>query len=175
VAEYLGPAYLKNAFTAGTWHRGSAVVTVASMGDEPSNAASKALRNVFGLYAEGPPSETRMRAGLTDDFAYEDRRRGLSFPDSDAEAYAKLLTTIWQTGAGGQPRFEHETLAVRGERFAATAVRVDYGNGMVSENIAVFGLDATLSRLQTHVDFDIDDVDGAITELDRLHGQADAS
>ena len=45
---------------------------------------------------------------------------------------------------------------------------------MISENIAVNSLDVTLSRLQRQVDFDIDDVDGALAELDRL-GQADAS
>ena len=75
----------------------------------------------------------------------------------------------------GQPRWELETLAVRGERFAAVAVQTDYGNGMLRESIDVIGLDATLSMMQRQVDFDRDDVDGAIAELDRLHSQADAS
>ena len=54
----------------------------------------------------------------------------------------------------------------------AVAVQTDFGNGMLRENLQVIGLDATLSLLQRQVDFDIDDVDGAIAELDR---QADAS
>ena len=103
------------------------------MNDEPSNAASEGLHNVFAHLAQGSPSEGWLRAGLTDDFEYQDRRTGLRFPDSDAESYPKLFMTIWQTGTGALPRFEHETLAVRGQRFAAVAVRVDYGNGMISE------------------------------------------
>jgi hypothetical protein len=82
---------------------------------------------------------------------------------------------VWQTGADGQPRWETETLAVRGERFAGVAVRVDYGNGMTFDAIQVIGLDAALSLLQRIVDFDPDAVDGAIAELDRMHSQADAS
>jgi hypothetical protein len=64
---------------------------------------------------------------------------------------------------------------VRGERFAALVVQTDYGNGFLRENISVIGLDATLSKLQRHVDFDLDNVDGAIAELDRMHRQADAN
>ena len=53
-------------------------------------------------------------------------------------------------------------------------VQIDYG-GMLIEHIHVIGLDATLSLLHRAVDFDRDDVDGAITELDRLHDQASAN
>jgi hypothetical protein len=141
--------------------------------DEPSNAASEFLRNVFVSLTEGPPSEKWLRAGLTDDFALEDRRSGPSFPDIDAESLPKYVLSMWQTGAG-QPRWEGETLAVRGERFAAVAVRVDYGNGMLRDDVHVIGLDATLSKMQRQVDFDIDDVDGATAELDRMQSQAAA-
>ena len=146
------------------------------MSDEPSNAASESLRYAFDFFTErGCPSEKLARAGLTDDFTYEDRRSGPSFPDADAETYSKIVLSVWQTGADGQPRWETETLAVRGERFAGVAVRVDYGNGMTFDAIQVIGLDAALSLLQRVVDFDRDDVDGAIAELDRMHGQSEAS
>ena len=149
---------------------------VASVSDEPSNAASELLRKAYASFTErGSPSEEVVRAGLTDDFAYEDRRRGPSFPDADAESYPKVVRSVWQTGTAGQPRWELETLAVRGERFAAMAVQTDYGNGMLTETINVNALDATLSLLQRQVDFDRDDVDGAIAELDRLHTQSEAS
>jgi len=143
--------------------------------DEPSNAASEAMAFTFALFAEGPPPEDVLRAGLTDDFGYEDRRSGWKFPNADAESYPKVLLSIWETGAGGQPRFGMKTLAVRGERFAAIAMEVDYGNGMTIESIHIFGLDPSASLLQREVDFDLDDVDGAIAELDRLHSQAEAS
>jgi hypothetical protein len=144
--------------------------------DEPSNAASEILCNAFAFLTEhGSPSEKWVRAGLTDDFAFVDRRSGPRFPDADAESFPKYVLSTWQTGAAGQPRFEGETLAVRGERFAAVEVKTDYGNGMLTESIHVLGLDATLRLRQRQVHFDRDDVDGAIAELDRLYSQADAS
>ena len=145
------------------------------MSDEPSNASSRFLRGVCATFtASGLPGEEEVRAGLADDFIYEDRRRGLRFPDADADAYPAFLGSVWQTGAGGRPRFEAETLAVRGERFAVIGIQIDYGNGMLTESIHVFGLDPTLSMLQRDLDFDLDDVDGAIEELDRLQSEADA-
>lgn len=144
------------------------------MSDEPSNAASEFLRNAYAFFtATGAPSEEVVRAAVTDDFTYEDRRHGVSFPDADVQSFPSVVQTMWQTGAG-QPRWEHETLAVQGERFAAVAVQTDYGNGMLRDSLIVIGLDATLSRVQRQVDFDIDDVDRAIAELDRMYSQADA-
>ena len=64
---------------------------------------------------------------------------------------------------------------MRGERFATVAIQQDFGNRMLAEAIHVIGLDATLSLVQRVVDFDRDDVDAAIAELDRMQGQADAS
>jgi hypothetical protein len=66
-----------------------------------------------------------------------------------------------------------EVLAVRGERLAALAYRLDYGMGMVRESILVMGLDATLSLMHRGIEFDVDDFDAAIIELDRLHGRTD--
>ena len=152
-----------------------AVGRVASVGDELANAASEAVVFMVAVFDEGSPPEDVLRAALSDDFAYEDRRRGWTFPDADAEYYPKVLLSIWQTGAAGQPRWDHETLAVRGDRFAAIVLKIDYGNGMVTESIHVFGFDATLSLLQRDVDFDLDDVDGAVAELDRLYRQSDKS
>ena len=141
------------------------------MSEEPSNAASEAVLFMVAVFTEGPPPEDVLRAVLSDDFAYADRRRGWTFPEADAETYPKVILSIWQTGAG-QPRWDLETLAVRGERFAAVVVQIDYGNGMVTESIHVVGLDATLTLVQRDVDFDVDDMDGAIAELDRLESQA---
>ena len=63
---------------------------------------------------------------------------------------------------------------MRAERFAAVAVQTDYGNGMLRDNVVVIALDATLRMEQRQVDFDRDDVDAAITELDRMHSQSEA-
>ena len=120
---------------------------------------------------ESAPGDT---AWVTDDWAYEDRRRGPSFAIVDAETHQRFVQSVWQTGAG-RPEFAvTQILAVRGDRFVAARVRLDYGNGMLFESIHVLALDATLSLSQREVDFDLDDVDGAIAELDRLHSESEA-
>jgi len=68
-----------------------------------------------------------------------------------------------------------ETVAVPGERFAASVLEIDYGDGMISETLVVLALDPTLRLIQRTVEFDVDDVDGAIAELDRMHTEADAN
>ena len=85
--------------------------------DELSNAASEHLRRVVAFVTDSgsaPPGEL-VRASRADDFGYEDRRRGPSFPSLDAESFLRFVETIWETGAG-RPRFDDEILAVRGER-----------------------------------------------------------
>ena len=99
-------------------------VRVASVSDEPSNAASEFYCKVCAFLSDREigPSEEVVRAGMTDDFEFENRRSGVRFPSSDAESTSKIVLSNWQTGAG-KPRWELETLAVRGERFAAVAIQ----------------------------------------------------
>ena len=123
---------------------------------------------------ESPPHEM-IRSSFTGDFVYEDRRRGALFPIMGAELAAELIASIWDTGAG-RPRFTvPEILAVRGERLVAARLVVDYDIGFALEAIQMVQLDATVTRVQRGFDFDVDDVDTVIAELDRLHRQADAS
>ena len=68
-----------------------------------------------------------------------------------------------------------EIIAVRGERLVAARLAVDYDIGFVLEAIQVLELDATVTRVQRAFDFDVDDVDTVIAELDRLHSQADTN
>ena len=126
-----------------------------------------------GTYAvlndfESPPHEM-IRSSFTDDFVYEDRRRGALFPVMGAGLVAEALGSFWDTGAG-RPRFTvPEIVAVRGERLVAARLVVDYDNGFVLEAIQMLELDATVTRVQRAFDFDVDVVDTAIAELDRLH------
>jgi hypothetical protein len=140
--------------------------------DEPSNAASEYLRLSVSVLGEFlPPSEIRL--SLTDDFVAEDRRRGPTFPVMGADEYPQSFATIWDTNVG-RPRFTlHEILAVRGERLAAGRLEIDYGNGWTIESIQLLELDATLTLVQRTTSFDVDDVDGAIAELDRLDSESD--
>ena len=57
----------------------------------------------------------------------------------------------------------------------AGTIRLDFGNGWLRESVIVLALDVTLSLVQRVVEFDLDDVDGAMAELDRLHSRTDGS
>jgi hypothetical protein len=141
--------------------------------DELSNAASEYFVAACAFLSCGVP-DWDIRAQLTDDYRYEDHRRGHILGEIDADTWQRFILSTWQTGAG-EPRFAVQgVLAVRDDRFAASRLDVDYGNGFVAESIHVIGLDPTLTLVQAASDYDVDDVDEAIAELDRL-SQTDAS
>ena len=54
-------------------------------------------------------------------------------------------------------------------------MEIDDGDGMASETLHVVGLDPSLRLMQRTVEFDTDDVRGALAELDRLHRQVDGN
>jgi hypothetical protein len=138
--------------------------------EERTNAASEFLVAGCSALNEGAPSPD-VRANLTDDFLFEDRRRGRLLGQGGADDWHKFLLSTWQTGAGDPHYRVSDIVALRGDRFAACRLELDYGNGMTTENVEVIGLDPTLTLLQVVIDFDADDIDAAIAELDRLHRQ----
>jgi hypothetical protein len=141
--------------------------------DEPSNAASEYFRRIVRWLDETLPQPSEIRSTLTDDFVGVDRRRGPAFPGMDAESYPEVMASFREINAG-RPRFTlYEILAVRGERLAVGRAGVDYGNGFTTESVQVLQLDATLTLVQRSVHFDVDDLAGAIAELDRLHDETE--
>ena len=116
---------------------------------------------------DGPPSGYVQ----TDDFIAEDRRTGtggLNFGTLDRAGFAEFYNLSWELGARA-PRFSiTDVVAVRGGELAAVVERIDDGDGMIVEHIAVIQLDTTLRRHRRSVIFDVDAADAAIAELDRL-------
>lgn len=138
---------------------------------EGSNAASEWLRVGWSILStvETAPTFDQLRPFISDDFSSEDRRRGRpTFPNADADAYARELVSFWQTGVGMPHGKVREVLGVQGERFAACVVELDYGNGMTATWIQVVALDANLRVCQREIAFDVDDIEGALAELNRL-------
>src|SRR6476469_9527297 len=79
-----------------------------------------------GTYAvlndfESPPHEM-LRSSFTDDFVYEDRRRGALFPIMDAELVKEAFASFWDTGAG-RPRFTVPESRARGASRRGQACR----------------------------------------------------
>jgi hypothetical protein len=103
----------------------------------------------------------------------KDRRPGRLLVKLDAERWAEVTMATWDLGAGIPQYRVHGVLAVRGDRFAVCRYDLDDGNGMMTENLGLIGLDVTLTLVEVIIEFDADDVDATIAQLDRMRRQAE--
>jgi hypothetical protein len=137
-----------------------------------TNAAVDWVRSSYVLL--NTLEERPSRYAQTDDFVAEDRRTGtggVNFGRLDAAGFTEFYNLSWELGAA-KPRFSLvDVVAVRGQRSAAFIERIDDGNDMVVEHIAVLQLDSMLRRHRRSVIFDVDAVEDAIAELDRMHAE----
>jgi hypothetical protein len=121
-----------------------------------------------------PPAESR-RWGVSDDLVFDDRRRsGFSFGRIEGPTeYRDWLAASWGL-TDERPHFTLvEVIAVRGQRCAAIVIEVDYGHDMSLRHIECWRLDADVRLADRARAFDLDDLDEAIAELDRLHTETD--
>jgi hypothetical protein len=144
---------------------------------EPRNAASDRMRAVFPLFSRlGDMDESELRqwkSGMADDFVRVDRRRVVAVPDSDRDDWFESMQAYWNLGKG-TPSFQvAEVIAVRGERLVLFRSRIEYADGTATEMLIVNAL-ADDMRPQRSVMFDVDDLEGAFVELDRLHAEIEA-
>jgi len=144
------------------------------MADEPTtNPAAEGLHVTFErLNALAEPPD--VAATITEDFSFEDHRSGgVNFGRLDASGWSKFMNSLWGLDSGQVHRSIIDVIAVRGERSAAVAVRIDYGSGNFNDFILCQRLDPSLSRVERIAHYDIDDADAALAELDRLHAEID--
>ena len=148
-----------------TWGRLRSARMVAA----PRNAASDKFTADFARMGDRRWVESEMLASFADDFVRDDRRRLLSFEATTAQDLVDVALAWFEVDAG-RPSFEPvAVLAVRGDRLALVRWRVVFGNGFVSEMLGVQQFDELIERHERLVVFDVDDVDSALAELDRLH------
>ena len=110
---------------------------------------------------------------VTSDFVLDDRRTlGLGEVEHDvAMAYS---AAAWNVDAG-RPRLQVEKLVgTRGERLVAAQVDTVYEDGSESSALMVWRLGPNLRDLNLCVMFDLDDVDAATAELDRLQAEIES-
>jgi len=140
------------------------------MSDEPlTNTAVEWLRHTFASTAERPTGRVR----VTDDFYYEDRQSGVNFGRIDAAGFQEFVSSAWDVGTG-RPRWTiRQVIAICGQLSALMTLRLDYGDDTVVDNIACFQLDASAQLMRRLIVFDMDDVDAALAELDRMHAEID--
>jgi hypothetical protein len=73
--------------------------------------------------------------------------------------------------AAGRPTPRNETIAVLGDRLRAGRTRIPVGSLGDVEQIVIARLNDTIDRLELLVLYDTEELDEALAELDRLHGE----
>jgi hypothetical protein len=111
-------------------------------------------------------------APVTEDFLYTDRRSGgANYGSLDASGWQKLITETWRVGSSRPSFAVVDVVAVRGEWSAAVVELTDFGDDATMEFITCFQLDADSRLVRRHVNFDLDDRDAAVAELDRMYAE----
>ena len=101
------------------------------------------------------------------------RTGGVNFGRLDRAGFTEFYNLSWELGAAKPRRSLVDVVAVGGQRSAAVIEKIDDGKDMVVEHIVVLQLDSTLRRHRRSVLFDVEAVEDAIAELDRLHAEID--
>jgi hypothetical protein len=102
----------------------------------------------------------------------EDRRRVVGAPTTRTLAEFVEQATTWLALSDSTPTFSIESVvAVRGERCALIRCRVAFGD-MATEFLNAFR-NATTGETQIAVLFDLDDMESAVAELDRLDAESE--
>lgn len=112
--------------------------------------------------------QNKFEAQVSADFVYEDRvTGGFNFGRLDAEGYRDLARSMWLVGQEGPKYRIVEVLVVRGDLICL--VRAEGGHGsFVREGRWVMELAASRSVMRRFIEFDSDDLDAALAEVEEL-------
>lgn len=139
--------------------------------DEPRNAAGDAARAFVNLLPN-PDGMEELGRMIADDFVLEDRRRIIGLPSSDKTTFIDgWLAFAHEAGFVAN---EFEMSAVRGERLALARYASKFDSAAVTEMLIVGLWDVEGPRSQRMLLFDVDALDAAMAELDRLHAEIEA-
>lgn len=144
--------------------------------DEPRNAASDAVR--AGWPATTLEVLTRQEAlsAFDHEFVREDRRKLIGLPPANAQEYIKGMVEYFSLDDERAPEFVVDSIvAVRGDRLVLARLRIEFRSGWSSDFLVIVQQNASIDRLQKAIRFDTDDIDAAMTELERLHAEIDAA
>lgn len=141
-----------------------------AMAGEPSNAALRLVRRWFAELFNDPVAwaDGRVRSVLARDFVRIDRRRLVSLPLSDADAFIDTTLELARV-AGAFPVYTmYEIVGLRGERLIALRLNAVL-NADEIDLIQVVRLDAKCEKLELVVQLEAEQLDEALAEPDRLH------
>ena len=142
------------------------------MSVEPRNAATQAFDAILPRWSDRESVLAEWHTWFAEDFVREDRRRLVAAPTVDAAQFLDHHLTWFDMG---QPRFELESLAVRGERLSLTRVNVVLDDAFAAQMLGVARFSSDVTKIERMVLFDVDDVDSAAAELDAMHAEIESS
>jgi hypothetical protein len=144
----------------------SARCSVPIVSGEVRNAASDRWRSLFPLFNDREFVRTSARDLFSELFVREDRQRVVGLPPVDADRWLELFD-LWFTMEDGAPKFS--IAEVRGDRLVLGRFRLDYAGSPAGDGLLIVQFDRRIDLCERMVNFDIDDIDAAMTELDTLH------
>ena len=97
----------------------------------------------------------------------------IALPAADAAAFREQHLAWFEMGTEKLGIEITEVLAVSGQRLALTRALIGYSSGFPLEMLSVTQWNEGGDRLEKMFQFDGDDVDGALAELDRLRVAVD--
>jgi hypothetical protein len=98
----------------------------------------------------------------------EDRRQGLRSPKREMVGVQSMLEFVRSYRDVGYTRAEHRPIATRGERLALVHIVRSGDAAFEAEHITLYELDDE-SLIGSIVIFDLEDLDGAVAELDERY------
>ena len=142
---------------------------------EPSNTATELARVgiawLNSLSEFGVAERSRLRTGHTDDYVGEDRRKLIGMPAAGRDELVEQIASYWNLGAGAPEFSMDEVLAVRGDRLVLFRFRICYGPAYETSTLLLAGY-TTDGRRCRAIQFDVEDLEVAVAELDRLHWES---
>lgn len=138
------------------------------MGAEPSNGAVDSVVEFLAMLEDHERSLNEWYRWFGDGFVREDRRRLIAMPTADAATFHEQHLAWFEMDDENLSFSMTEVVAVFGQRLAVTRTQVGTSAGFPVEMLSVSQWTEDAGQLQKIVQFDGDDVDGAVRELDRL-------
>lgn len=144
---------------------------------ERRNAASELIRVVyptFGRLADAEPADLEeARQLFAKGFSREDRRRIIAVPTEGADGLLESFRAYWDLDQGAPTFVVPKIVAVRGDRLVLFVGRAEFATGQATESLVVVVFSSEM-KVARSVLFDVEDLDGAVQELERLHAEVEA-
>ena len=103
-------------------------------------------------------------------FLREDRRHFITVPTVGVEGLLESFRAYWDLGVGAPTFVVAEVHAVRGERLVLFRGRAEFAEGQATESLVLVMFSSEMKVART-VLFDLDDLDSALAELERMHAE----